>query len=123
MVKDKYGLDTSEVELDTSGVEDKEVQVEEKKVESKEPVIPKYEVEPDGTAVNQHKDDKIEVVHAEETEQPKQESEDKSDPQDLNQYSENVKGRINDLTRNWREAQRREKAALSYAKGIQKKNG
>ena len=122
MVKDKYGLDTSEVELDTSGVEDKEVQVEEKKVESKEPVIPKYEVEPDGTAVNQHKDDKIEVVQAEETEQPNEEkSEDKSDPQDLNQYSENVKGRINDLTRNWREAQRREKAALSYAKGIQKK--
>jgi len=122
MVKDNYGLDTSEVELDTSGVEDKEVQVEEKKVESKEPIIPKYEVEPDGTAVNQHKDDQVEVVQAEATEeQPKQESEDKSDPQDLNQYSENVKGRINDLTRNWREAQRREKAALSYAKGIQKK--
>ncbi len=28
MAKDKYGLDTSEVELDTSGVEEKEVQVE-----------------------------------------------------------------------------------------------
>ena len=119
MVKDKYGLDTSEVELDTSGVEEKEVTIEEKKVESKEPVIPKFEVEPDGTAVNEHKDDKIEVVKAEESEeQPK---EDKKDPQDLNQYSENVKGRIGDLTRNWREAQRREKAALEYAKGIQKK--
>jgi hypothetical protein len=119
MVKDKYGLDTSEVELDTSGVEEKEVTIEEKKVESKEPVIPKFEVEPDGTAVNEHKDDKIEVVKAEEPEeQPK---EDKKDPKDLNQYSENVKGRIGDLTRNWREAQRREKAALEYAKGIQKK--
>ena len=118
MVKDKYGLDTSEVELDTSGVEEKEVQVEDKKVESKEPVIPKYEVEPDGTAVNEHKDDKVEVVQAEATEEPKEE---KKDSQDLNQYSENVKGRIGDLTRNWREAQRREKAALEYAKGIQKK--
>ena len=118
MVKDKYGLDTSEVELDTSGVEEKEVQVEDKKVEAKEPVIPKYEVEPDGTAVNEHKDDKVEVVQAEATEEPKEE---KKDPQDLNQYSENVKGRIGDLTRNWREAQRREKAALEYAKGIQKK--
>ena len=49
MAKDKYGLDTSEVELDTSGVEEKEVQVEVKQEESKEPVIPKYEVEPDGT--------------------------------------------------------------------------
>jgi len=119
MVKDKYGLDTSEVELDTSGVEEKEVTIEEKKVESKEPVIPKFEVEPDGTAVNEHKDDKIEVVQADASEeQPK---EDKKEPQDLNQYSENVKGRIGDLTRNWREAQRREKAALEYAKGIQKK--
>ena len=73
MVKDKYGLDTSEVELDTSGVEEKEVQVEDKKVEAKEPVIPKYEVEPDGTAVNEHKDDKVEVVQAEATEEPKEE--------------------------------------------------
>jgi len=117
MSKDEYGLDTKEVELDTSGVEEKEVQVEEKKEESKEPVIPKFEVEPDGTAVNQHKDDKIEVVQAEETEKKTE----KNETQDLNQYSENVKGRINDLTRNWREAQRREKAALEYAKGIQKK--
>jgi hypothetical protein len=121
MVKDKYGLDTSEVELDTSGVEEKEVTIEEKKVESKEPVIPKFEVEPDGTAVNEHKDDKIEVVQAEETEVKTEKEDDKKDPQDLNQYSENVKGRIGDLTRNWREAQRREKAALEYAKGIQKK--
>ena len=121
MATDKYGLDTSEVELDTSGVEDREIQVEEKKVESKEPVIPKYEVEPDGTAVNQHKDDKVEVVQADEKEEQPKQTSDKDDPQDLNQYSENVKGRINDLTRNWREAQRREKAALQYAKGIQKK--
>ena len=121
MVKDKYGLDTSEVELDTSGVEEKEVTIEEKKVESKEPVIPKFEVEPDGTAVNEHKDDKIEVVQAEDTEEePKKE--DQKDSQDLNKYSESVKGRIGDLTRNWRESQRREKAALEYAKGIQKKN-
>ena len=75
MSKDEYGLDTKEVELDTSGVEEKEVQVEEKKEESKEPVIPKFEVEPDGTAVNQHKDDKIEVVQAEETEKKTEKNE------------------------------------------------
>ena len=79
MVKDKYGLDTSEVELDTSGVEEKEVTIEEKKVESKEPVIAKFEVEPDGTAVNEHKDDKIEVVQAEDTEvETKQEDQKRS---------------------------------------------
>lgn len=117
MAKDKYGLDTSEVELDTSGVEEKEVQVEVKQEESKEPVIPKYEVEPDGTAVNQHKDDKVDVELAEDTSEEKTEE----PKQDLKKYSDNVQTRIGELTRNWRESQRREKAALNYAKGLQKK--
>ncbi len=45
------------------------------------------------------------------TEEPKQ---------DL-KYSDNVQTRIGELTRNWRESQRREKAAMQYAKGLQKK--
>ena len=117
MVKDKYGLDTSEVELDTSGVEEQEVQVEDKKQESKEPVIPKYEVTPDGTAVNEHKDDKVDIEVAED----KKEETSEQPKQDLKKYSDNVQTRIGELTKNWREAQRREKAALQYAKGLQSK--
>ena len=117
MVKDKYGLDTSEVELDTSGVEEQEVQVEDKKQESKEPVIPKYEVTPDGTAVNEHKDDKVDIEVAED----KKEETSEQPKQDLKKYSDNVQTRIGELTKNWREAQRREKAALQYAKGLQGK--
>ena len=38
---------------------------------------------------------------------------------ELNQYSENVKKRIDKLTARLRETQRREEAAISYAKGVQ----
>ena len=39
----------------------------------------------------------------------------------LSELSSNVQKRIDKLTRNWREAERREKAALDYAKGLQSK--
>ena len=119
MVKDKYGLDTSEVELDTSGVQEQEVQVEVKNEETKEPVIPKFEVTPDGTAVNEHKDDKVDVEVAEEKAQPSSETD--APKQDLKKYSDNVQTRIGELTKNWRASQRREKAAIDYAKGLQQK--
>ena len=40
---------------------------------------------------------------------------------DLVEHSEKVQNRINQLTRKMREAERREKAALDYAKGLQMK--
>ena len=40
---------------------------------------------------------------------------------DLTEISGNVQKRIDKLTRNWRESQRREQAALDYAKGLQQK--
>ena len=40
---------------------------------------------------------------------------------DLSEISGNVQKRIDKLTRNWRESQRREQAALDYAKGLQQK--
>ena len=54
-----------EVELDTDGVEAKEVSYEVKEPEKKL-TLPNDEVIPEGTAVNEHKDDKIEVVEAKE---------------------------------------------------------
>jgi hypothetical protein len=117
MVKDKYGLDTSEVELDTSGVEEKEIQIENKQEETKEPVVPKFEVTPDGTAVNEHKNDKVDI---EVIDDKKEETSDQP-KQDLKKHTDNVQSRIGELTKNWRESQRREKAALNYAKGLQKK--
>jgi len=51
-----------------------------------------------------------------------QESEEDEEDEELSRVSEGVKKRINKLTRKMREAERREKAALDYAKGLQKQN-
>ena len=104
-----------EVELDTDGVEAKEVSYEVKEPEKKL-TLPNDEVIPEGTAVNEHKDDKIEVVEAKE--EPKEDK--PEEKENLQDYGKKVQGRINDLTKNWRESQRREKAAMQYAKGLQK---
>ena len=80
------------VDLDTSG-EGAEVNLEEKKDES--------------------------VV---DTEAPKQEKEEpKKQDEQLEDYSKGVQSRIAKLTRKMREAERREKAALDYAKAVESK--
>jgi hypothetical protein len=55
--------------------------------------------------------------------QPKVETktEEKPEGDNLEQYTESVKKRIDKLTYKIREAERREKAALDFAKGLQKK--
>jgi len=71
---------------------------------------------------------KAEVVESEETDngpalgEPKDESpakEAKADTGELKDYSEGVKKRIDKLTSKLREAERREQAAIEYAKGVQ----
>ena len=62
-----------------------------------------------------------------ETEAPKQETveqepvqqETKEDDSKLEEYSKGVQARIAKLTRKMREAERREQAALEYAKGVE----
>ena len=82
-------LNQQEVELDTDGLQDQEVTIEQKQEESTEPKIYSGEVEPEGTAVNQHKDDKIQVELAEETTE-----EIKKPKDDLDKYSKGVQERI-----------------------------
>ena len=59
-------------------------------------------------------------VKTEEQEPVKQETETKEDDQ-LEDYSKGVQARIAKLTRKMREAERREKAALDYAKAVEEK--
>ena len=120
-----------EVELDLDDVKETKVEVEEQqKEESKEPNLNVGEV--DLGYAEHSKDQSKEKVIVEEV--PEQPSEDKTyeneretkldkkeDPDDLTQVSESVKKRIDKLTRKFREAERREKAALDFAKGLQKK--
>ena len=98
------------VDLDTSG-EDVEVNLEEKKDESVvDTEAPKQET-------------KEETKQEEVKEEPKEELKEGSKPndQELETYSKGVQSRIAKLTRKMREAERREKAAIDYAKAVESK--
>ena len=95
------------VPIDTSGP-DVDIEIEEKKDEA---VI----------ETEQPKEETTEQeVKTEEQEPVKQETETKEDDQ-LEDYSKGVQARIAKLTRKMREAERREKAALDYAKAVEAK--
>ena len=92
--------DKKTVDIDTSGPE-VDIDIEEKKDESVvETEAPKQETE------------------STEQETVTQEPEKKEDEK-LEDYSKGVQARISKLTRKMREAERREKAALDYARGVE----
>ena len=109
-----------EVELDLDDVKETEVKIEEQqKEESKEANLNVGEVDLGYT--DHDKEQPKEEVDFEEIEEPKQETQPTEDPDDLTKVSESVRKRIDKLTRRYRESERREKAALDFAKGLQKK--
>jgi len=102
------------VPIDTSGP-DAEVDIEEEKDETV--------VETEGTEQETGTDKSYEnerETKLEEGGQVKEETEKKDDEQ-LEDYSKGVQSRIAKLTRKMREAERREKAALDYAKAVEAK--
>ena len=99
-----------QVELDIDDVKEQELQVEEQKVEDK----PELETVDLGYTDPIKKDVKSEVVE----EKPVVEE---NTTDNLSSMSDKVQKRIDGLTRKMREAERREKAALDFAKGLQKK--
>jgi hypothetical protein len=101
-----------EVELDTDGIQEQSVEVENTTEESKEPQLPREEVD---LGYTESKPQGIEKISVEETEDKKEEVKD-----DLGSISESVQKRINKLTFKVREHERREKAALDYAKSLKK---
>ena len=100
------------VDLDTSG-EGAEINLEEKKDESVvDTEAPKKE--------------EVETKQEEVKEEPKEELKEGTKPEEkkddeLETYSKGVQARIAKLTRKMREAERREKAALDYAKAVESK--
>ena len=95
------------VDIDTSGP-DAEIDIEETKdesvVETEAPKEETTEQETDKTYENE-RETKLE----------------KKEDSELEDYSKGVQARIAKLTRKMREAERREKAALDYAKGVEEK--
>jgi len=116
----EYAKTQPEVELDTDDVKETDVRVEDTKEESKEPNLNAGEVDL-GYTEHDRDQSKEEVAVEEVQEEPKQETQQQSEPDDLSEVSESVRKRIDKLTRKFREAERREKAALDFAKGLQKK--
>jgi chromosome segregation ATPase len=110
-----------EVELDLDDVKETDVKIEQEQQqeESKEPNLNVGEVDL-GYTEHDKEQPKEEVAVEEVQEEPKQETQ-QEEPEDLTQVSESVRKRIDKLTRKFREAERREKAALDFAKGLQKK--
>ena len=103
----------NKVELDTDDVKEEDVSIEEKPKEEKPE---KLEVDL-GYSDPIKQETKAKVV---EDEKPQQE-EKKETEDNLQEVSQNVQKRIDQLTRKMREAERREKAAIDFAKGLQKK--
>ena len=116
---------TPQVELDTDDVKEQDVQVKEPEVKKEDPKpsdLNKGEVDLGYTDHVEKKAEKAEVVVEEEApvkEKPVKKVAKVED--DLTQISGNVQKRIDKLTHRYREAERREKAALDFAKGLQQK--
>ena len=116
-----------EVELDTDGVNEENVDIESPK-EPDESFAQKENVDLGYTDVTQSGKSAKELLEEtkEEPEKPevtKVEQKVEEDKGDLEDYSDKVQKRIKKLTFQIREAERREKAALEYAKGIKDKFG
>ena len=101
------------VDIDTSGP-DAEVTIEEPKEEN---VV---ETEQQETENQEQGTDKT-FENERETKLEEKETTEKKDDDQLEEYSKGVQARIAKLTRKMREAERREKAALDYAKAVEEK--
>ena len=107
--------DKKMVPLDTSGP-DQEVDIEETKDESVvETEAPKEETR----TYEKKKDHGTDISYENERETKLEEKETKEDDSKLEEYSKGVQARIAKLTRKMREAERREQAAIEYAKGVE----
>ena len=79
------------------------------------------EVEIQVEAPEEEQNPEVAVEEPQEETQQEKPQEAKSDEEEIADYSESVKKRINKLTYKIREAERREAAAVEYAKGVQQK--
>ena len=120
----------NEVELDTDGVKEETISVETPESSGSESFEKKEEVDLGYVDVSQGgKTAKELLQEAKENEKqeepvetkPKFEQKEEKDEEGLQDYSDKVQKRIKKLTFQIREAERREKAAVEYAKGLKNK--
>jgi hypothetical protein len=117
-----------EVELDTDGVNEERVDIPEAK-ELDESFAQKEDVDLGYTDIKSEDNvtgektakELLQETKNEPKEQPKQVESKDTDEEGLQEYSDKVQKRIKKLTFQIREAERREKAAVDYAKGLKNK--
>ena len=117
-----------EVELDTDGVNEERVDIPEAK-EPDESFAQKEDVDLGYTDIKDEENvtgektakELLQETKEEPKEQPKQVESKDTDEEGLQDYSDKVQKRIKKLTFQIREAERREKAAVDYAKGLKNK--
>ena len=115
-----------DVDLDLQDAKEQDVEVkEEQKKEDPKLNVGEVDLGYTGHDPKEKGDAKIKVEEVEEKqEEPveeKKEEPKKEEPVNLAKKKDDYQSRINQLTGRYREAQRRERAALDYAKGLQKK--
>jgi hypothetical protein len=114
-----------EVDLDTDNVKEENIEVKEEAIKEKEPNLNVGEVDLGYTSHEKSSEEKkdepkIEITDEEVVEEKKVESKSEEKP-NLNESRRDYQKRIDKLVFQKKEAERREKAALEYAQGIQKK--
>ena len=119
MPEEEKKSSTKLVDIDTSGPEI-DVTVPELK---EEPVVTETETHEETTQDSPITDDTPEKsdVESDVQESEQKETEESTEDSKLEEYSKGVQGRISKLTRKMREAERREAAALDYAKAVESK--
>jgi len=113
-----------DIELDTDDAQETNIVLENQSEKNTDPSqLKKEDVDLGYTDLDVSKKEKAEIKKVEEP-QPDVEvttETKKDDKENLSKVSENAQKRIKELTFKYREAERREQAALEYAKGLQKK--
>jgi len=115
-----------EVELDTDDVKEENIEVKEDSKKEDSPNLNVGEVDlgyTDHSKSTEEKSDKPSIEVSEEKEEDSKEAEESADEEkpNLNESRRDYQKRINKLVFQKKEAERREKAALEFAKGLQKK--
>jgi hypothetical protein len=111
-----------EVELDLDDAKEQDIQIETKEEKSDKPNLNVGEVDLGYTSHDKEtKNKEVSVEEIEDTPVNKEVKKEEEVKDDLSSLNESVQKRIDKLTRRYREAERREQAALEFARGLHKK--
>ena len=111
-----------EVELDLDDAKEQDIQIETKEEKSEKPNLNVGEVDLGYTShVKETKNKEVSVEEIEDKPVNKEVKKEEEVKDDLSSLNESVQKRIDKLTRRYREAERREQAALEFARGLHKK--